>query len=107
MFKYSSYEDIYNKYFVKMPEINSTCWLVVWILLGLLDVGIATEGFTDNYCGILEFLVGHKAYTSAVLAAAVWLVVAFIGFFVIRDTLRISVSHKIVMIDRLAQIRDK
>ena len=101
-----TYEDIYNKYYVKMPKIVAIIWGALLAVIGLVDVGIATKGFTWYYKGILEFLVGDQAYTSAIFALIVWLGVAFLLAYAIQFVLKISISQKIVVVDRLTKIME-
>ena len=46
-----TYEDIYNKYYVRMPKIVAIIWGALLAVLGLVEVGIATKGFADCYEG--------------------------------------------------------
>lgn len=51
------------------------------IVVGFFDIYISTKGFSKVYRGILESIVGHKAYTSAYSAAFIWIIVSLsIGF---------------------------
>ena len=101
-----SYEDIYNEYYVRMPKIVSIIWGALLALVGLVEVGIATEGFTYFYRGLLEFLVGDEAYTSAIFALIVWWLVAFLIAYAIQFVLKISISQKIMVVDRLTKIME-
>ena len=101
-----TYEDIYNKYYVRMPKIVAIIWGALLAVLGLVEVGIATEGFADCYKGILEFLVGDQAYTSAIFALIVWWDIAFLIAYAIQFVLKISISQKIVVVDRLTKIME-
>lgn len=101
-----TYEDIYNKYYVRMPKIVAIIWGALLAVLGLVEVGIATEGFADRYEGILEFLVGDQAYTSAIFALIVWWGISFLIAYSIQFVLKISISQKIVVVDRLTKIME-
>jgi len=99
-----SYEDIYNNYYVQSPKIASIITGALLAIFGLTEVGIATDGFSTNYHGILEFLVGHGAYISAIAALIVWWLAAFLIACAIRFALKIAISQKIVVVNRLTKI---
>ena len=101
-----NYEDIYNKYYVRMPKILSIICGALLAFLGLVEVGIATEGFARRYEGILEFLVGDQAYTSAIFALIVWWGIVFLIAYAIQFVLKISISQKIMVVDRLTKIME-
>ena len=50
-----TYEGIYNKYYIRMPKIVAIIWGALLAVLGLVEVGIATEGFADR----VNRLVGY------------------------------------------------
>lgn len=102
-----SYEQVYSNYFIKLPKIISTILGVLSVIVGLLDVLVSTSFLGREYEGMLASLVGTEAYTSANLAVIVWAIIAFICFYVVHLVLKISISQKIVVVDRLTQIRDK
>ena len=101
-----TYEDIYNKYYVRMPKIVGIIWGVLLALLGLFEVGIVTEWFDERYRGILEFVVGLEYPTSAYSALFVWWVVAFLIAYAIQFITKISISQKIVVVDKLTKIME-
>lgn len=101
-----TYEDIYNKYYVRMPKIVAIIWGALLAVIGLVEVGIATEGFSYCYEGILEFLVGDQAYTSAIFALIIWWGIAFLIAYTIQFVLKIFISQKIMVVDRLTKIME-
>lgn len=102
-----SYEQVYNNYFIKLPKIISMILGILSIVIGLLDVLVSTSFLSSEYDGMLASLVGTEAYTSAILAIVVWAIVAVLCFYVVHLILKISISQKIMVVDRLTQIRDK
>ena len=66
-------------------KVKKIIFLVLAVAVGIygfLDVYRATEGFVRIYGGRLSFIVGHKPYSSAILAGVIWLVI-FIVFLII------------------------
>lgn len=102
-----SYEQVYNNYFIKLPKIISMILGILSIVIGLLDVLVSTSFLGSAYDGMLVSLVGSKDYTSAILAIVVWAIVAVLCFYVVHLILKISISQKIMVVDRLKQINDK
>ncbi|MDL2274159.1 hypothetical protein LJC34_06430 [Oscillospiraceae bacterium OttesenSCG-928-G22] len=61
----------------------------ITLLIGFIDVAATTKFFTNTYKGILSFIVGQKAYTSAIIAGVVWLILAIAAFFLVKYIKRI------------------
>lgn len=101
-----TYEEAYNKYYLKLPKIISTILGVLAILLGVIDILANTKMFASSYDGFLSSIAGTQAYASAILALIIWAIVVFILFYVVNFLMRISISQKIMVVERLTQIRD-
>ena len=69
------------------------------VAIGLIDILITTYHsraglFRDSYSGLLSFIVGKEEYTSGVLAAVVWIILAVGVFFFIDRISRPYYNNK-------------
>ena len=78
------------------------------IAMGFLDVFIATyyKGriFYDLYDGILSFIVGSRPYSSAIIAAVLWIILAVVIFILINAKNASSKTIKGVLIAIVAAV---
>ena len=102
-----SYEKVYEQYYKRLPKIIAVIVTVFVAIVGVADVLIATEMLSWNYVGLLSFIVGKRAYTSAVFAIIIWAVLAIALYFIIHIISKIAISHKIMVIQRLTEIKEK
>ena len=100
-------EEVYNNYYVKLPRIIATIWGVVFGLAATLDVLLSTGLLKYSYSGILSFLVGEQAYVSAIFAVIFWAIIVFLLTRGIHIILKIVFSQKMMVVERLTQIKDK
>ena len=101
-----SYENIYKKYYLNFPKMIAIFVAILLSLSGLLEVIIATNGFDGRYKGILEFIVGHDVRISEIYALAIWCALSCLIAYVIHFFVKVAISQKIVVVDRLTQIAE-
>ena len=67
------------------------------LLIGIIDVAATTKFFANTYKGILSFIVGQQAYTSAIVAGIVWIVLT-IGMFLLVKAITNKTHKKFIAI---------
>lgn len=108
--------EVYKKFYGRLSDIISITLGTILIFVGLADVIVATEAFKDAYgelelggasSGILVNIVGSEDITSAILAGLIWIVLALGAFIGLRAILKIIFSQKMMVVERLTEIRDE
>ena len=100
------YNWFYQKKYKKLPKIHYFMTLVAVIAAGILDILISTAFLSWAYCGLLSFLVGEEFYISGILAAILWVAIAFGAAHLVRYLSAIRLSQSIVVADTLLEIRN-
>lgn len=62
--------------------------LIVGVILGYIEVSIASNAFNSAYNGLLSFIVGNKIWISGISAAAIWLIVVIVTSFIIAKIVK-------------------
>ena len=110
--------EVYKKFYGRLSNIISITLGTILIFVGLADVIVATKAFDKAYgeaflglgsasSGILVNIVGSEDITSAILAGLIWIVLALGAFLGLRAILKIIFSQKMMVVERLTEIRDE
>lgn len=102
-----SYEEVYGKYYPKLPKYIALVAAIPLIFVGIVEVYMATDSFLDGYEGIWSFIIGKEAYTSAILAAFIWIILAVAAYFIDYVILKTIISQRIMVVQRLTEISKK
>ncbi|NMP37458.1 MAG: hypothetical protein GX051_04960 [Clostridiales bacterium] len=102
-----SYEKVYEKYYKRLPKIVAVIVTVFIAFIGVADVLAATEFLGSSYDGILSFIVGNEVYTSGIFAFIIWAILAVALYFIIYIVSKIAISQKIMVVQRLTEIKEK
>ena len=101
-----SYEEVYKKYYIRLPKIISISLGSLLAIIGLMDILASTNLLSESYDGIFSFFIGSTPYISGVISFIIWAFLSFSFAYLTKFILAIIVSQKIVVINRLTQIRD-
>ena len=101
------FEEVYERYYTRLPKITALIVSILVGLVGLIDILASTAFFGDPYAGILKFLVGSEAFTSGFFALVVWAIFAAALYFMVLIISKISISQKIMVVQRLTEIKNK
>lgn len=103
----TNYEALYSNNYMKLPKYYAIISIILPALFACWDILAGTDMLDDCYDGILEFLVGNEAYSSAVMAVVLWAGIIFGLYKAFHFIASVSISQKIVVVNRLTEIRDK
>ena len=99
-----SYEEAYYKVFMKLPKILSIFWGALLALIAIIDLAVISASFGWRYYGGIFYLIGIRNHF---LAVVVWLIIICLTIFLVRFFTTIMLSWKVMVVERLTQIRDK
>jgi len=106
IFKDINYNKLYEKWYKKLPYILSIVWFCIFGVLAILDILINTGLLSETYRGFFVRLVGSEAYTSAILAVFLWLLLIAIGVLIFIVS-AIIIAQKIKVINELEKCKNE